>query len=472
MMAIRRLVSATYFLIAGYCYGEVTAYRGATLIDGMRNGVLENATILVKGDRFIAAGVDVVIPEDAAVVDVTGKWIVPGLIDAHVHFMTSGRMYTRPAFFDLTDKVPYEEEIEWIKSNIPGTLRANLCSGVTSVISLGGPSLEYDTRDLAAQTAAAPTVFVGHGVIAPLPEFLAQEMIPPWDGELTLKPAMSAKDGIAHVREGVARGADLIKTAIDNRGSRMLSALLWYVGWQKFQGAVVEEAAKHGLKVTTHAHALEYARGVAEAGAASLQHVPADQPVDQAFIDLLRAKEVLVTPTLAIRKRTFIELFNKDLELLPIELACSVPGVVDSWHEPVPPADEQSLRYREQGKMAAANAKALYEGGVSLAVGTDTGMIGIAAGSAMHLELRDMQRAGIPADYLIHAATFNSARIADREDEYGSIEAGKFADFLILGANPLEDIGNLQTIEWVVKYGKAFSQSELLPPQSPATWPE
>lgn len=79
MIAIRWLVSTTYFLIAGYCYGEVTAYRGATLIDGMRNGVLENATILVKGDRFIAAGVDVVIPEDAAVVDVTGKWIVPGL---------------------------------------------------------------------------------------------------------------------------------------------------------------------------------------------------------------------------------------------------------------------------------------------------------------------------------------------------------------------------------------------------------
>ena len=468
MMAIRWLMGATFLALASLCHGEVTAYRGATLIDGTRNGVLENATILVNGDRFIAAGADVPIPEDAAVVDVTGKWIVPGLIDAHVHFMTSGRMYTRPAFFDLTDKVPYEEEVDWIKSNIPATLRANLCSGVTGVISLGGPSLEYDTRALAQRTAAAPTVFVGHGVIAPLPEFVARAMIPPWDGELTLKPAMSAEAGAAHVRAGVARGADLIKTAIDNRGSQMLSALLWHVGWREFQGAVVEEAARHGLKVTTHAHALEYARGAVEAGAASLQHVPADQPVDQAFIDLLKAQEVPVVPTLAIRKRTFIELFSKDLELLPIERTCSVPGVLDSWQEPVPPADEQAIRYREQGKVAAVNVKALYEGGVALAVGTDTGMIGIAAGSGMHLELRDMQRAGVPADYLIHAATFNSARIAGREDKYGSIEAGKFADFLILGADPLADIGNLQAIEWVVKHGRVFGQSELLPPQPPA----
>ena len=146
-----------------------------------------------------------------------------------------------------------------------------------------------------------------------------------------------------------------------------------------------------------------------QAGAASLQHIPADQPVDQAFIDLLKANDVIVVPTLAIRKRTFIELFTKELELLPIERTCSVPGVVESWNELIPPADDQSLRYREQGAMAAANARALFEAGVALAVATDTGMIGIPAGSGMHLELRDMHRAGIPADYLIHAATFNSA---------------------------------------------------------------
>ena len=463
MIDLRWTASMVLSLLAGYSHADVTAYQGATLIDGTHRGAVENATVLVGEDKFIAVGAGVVVPEGAKVVDVSGKWIVPGLIDSHVHFMTSGRMYTRPAFFDLTDKVPYEEEIEWIKTHIPDTLRANLCSGVTGVVSLGGPSIEYETRDLASRTEAAPTVFVGHGVIAPMPGFIAERMIPPWDGELTLKPGMSVEAAAAHVQEAVARGADLIKTAIDNRGSRMITALLWFADWREFQQAVVAEAAKHRLRVTTHVHALEYARGAVQAGAASLQHIPADRPVDQAFIDLLKANEVIVVPTLAIRKRTFVELFTKQLELLPIERQCSVPGVVESWDEPVPPADDQSMRYRRQGAIAAANVRALYEGGVSLAVATDSGMIGIPAGSGMHLELRDLHRAGVPADYLIHAATFNSAQIAGKEDAYGSVEAGKFADFLILGADPLADIGNLQQIEWVIRHGKAFRQSELLP---------
>ena len=395
-----------------------------------------------------------------------GKWIVPGLVDAHIHFMTSGRMYTRPAFFDLTDKVPYEEEVEWIKAHIPDTLRAFLCSGVTSVLSLGGPSLEYNTRDLARGVDAAPTVFIGHGVIGHMPMFVAERMIPPWDGELTLKPALSVEAGIAHVQDAVAQGADLIKTAIDDRGSALLAAAMWWWDWRELEAAIIEEAAKHGLGVTAHAHALDYARGLVELGVASLQHIPADKPVDEAFVALAKDKGIIVVPTLALRKRTFIELFTKDIDLLPIEERCSVPGVVESWYEPLPPADDQSARYREQGEMAAANAKRLFEAGVSLGVGTDSGMIGLAAGTSMHLELRALSDAGIPADYVIQAATLHSARVAGRDGEYGSVEAGKFADFLILSLDPLQDVANLQAIERIVKHGKDFGQTELLPVDS------
>ena len=189
---------------------DVTAYTGATLIDGTGRGAVDNATVLVTGDRIAAAGSGVEVPAGARRVDVRGKWIVPGLIDAHVHFMTSGRMYTRPAFFDLTDKVPYEEEVEWIKAHIPDTLRAFMCSGVTSVLSLGGPSLEYDTRDLARSLDRAPTVFIGHGVIAHAPRLVAERMIPPWDGELTLIPVVSVRGRGCGVsgRRGTGRRSD------------------------------------------------------------------------------------------------------------------------------------------------------------------------------------------------------------------------------------------------------------------------
>lgn len=443
---------------------QVVVYQGATLINGTGNDPVSNARIIVRGDRILAAGSEIEVPENADIVDVTGKWITPGLIDAHVHFMTSGRMYTRPAFFDLTDKVPYEEEIRWIKDHLPDTLRAFSCSGVTGVISMGGPSIEYETRALAATMPDAPTVFNAHGIVGHMPRYLAERMIPPWDGELTLKPVVSKDEALAVVQDALANGAHLIKTAADDRGSHLVSGLMWWWNWQELESTIIEEGAKHGLRVTAHSHALEYSRELMKLGVSSLQHVVADFPVDDAFIQLARDKNIIVVPTLAIRKRTFIELFTKELQLEPIEETCSVPGIIDSWYEPLPAIDEQSTRYRLQGDMAAQNTKTLYDAGVTIAVATDVGMIGLAAGSSMHLELRDLNEAGIPTDYLIHAATFNSARVAGVEDDYGTIEAGKYADFLILAADPIADIANLQKIEQVVKHGQAFNQNELLPP--------
>lgn len=458
---------SAYALLWSICCGtalaEVTAYTGATLIDGTGRPATANATVLVESDRILAAGSGVDVPEGARVIDVTGKWIVPGLIDAHIHFMTSGRMYTRPAFFDLTDKVPYEEEVAWIKAHIPDTLRAFMCSGVTGVLSMGGPSLEYNTRELAATMDDAPTVFIGHGVITHVPRFVAERMIPPWDGELTLKPVMSVEEGIAEVTGAVARGADFVKTAVDDRGSALLAALMWWWDWRELEAAIIEEAARHGLMVTTHVHALDYAHGLVELGVASLQHIPADKPVDEAFVELAKDRGVIVVPTLGLRKRTFTELFTKEIDLLPIEERCSVPGIVESWYEPLPPMDDELAHYRQEGEMAAINSKTLFEAGIPLAVGTDTGMIGLAPGSSMHLELRALNQAGIPAAYLIEAATLTAAKVAGRDDEYGSVEAGKFADLLVLSADPLEDVANLQAIERVVKYGKEFSQEALIP---------
>ncbi len=442
---------------------DVTAYVGATLIDGTGRAPVENATVLVQDDRVLFAGDDVGVLEGARTVDVSGRWIVPGLIDSHIHFMTSGRAYTRPAFIDLTDKVPYSEEIAWIKAHLPETLHAFMCSGVTSVLSLGGPSLEYDARELARRMDDAPTVFIGHGVIAHAPRFVAERAIPPWDGELTIKPVVSPEEAVAAVEEAVDRDADLIKTAMDDRGSLVNRSLLWWYDWRELERTVIEAAARHGLRVTTHAHALEYARGMIELGVASLQHVPADQPVDEAFIELAKEKGVIVVPTLGLRERTFVELYTKEIDLLPIEEVCSVPGVVDSWYEPFPAADGQSDRYRVQGAMAAANTKTLFDAGVTIAAATDAGMIGLAAGSSMHLELRALNQAGIPAEDLIRSATLNSAAVAGKDDEYGSVEPGKFADFLILSADPIADIANLQRIEQVVKHGRAFSQGALLP---------
>ncbi len=444
--------------------GALIALVGASIIDGTGGDVVPNGTVLVRGETVLAVGADVAIPDGAARRDVAGRWIVPGLIDAHVHFMTSGRSYTRPGFVDLTHLVSYEEEVNWIKARTPITLRRFLCSGVTSVVSMGGPEIEYTARGLADAMDDAPTVFNAHGVIAPVPEFLARQVFDPWDGELPIRPVRSEERARIEVAEAVRRDAMLIKTAVES-GSGLFQNLL-LGDFQPVHKELVETGSKFGLRVTSHVHALEPARSLIELGVSSLQHIPSDLPVDAAFLDLLIKEDAVVVPTLALRQRSFVDLFDQEFDLLPIETRCGDPEVIQSWADagPLPPLqDPRHLNHRAQTRVAIANTKALYEGGARLAVGTDAGLMGLLHGPSMHLELQAMNDAGIPPKDLITAATLNGAIMAGTEEFYGSVEPGKFADFLILSANPLEDIANLQAIETVVKHGRVFAQTDLLP---------
>ncbi|MDJ0789615.1 MAG: amidohydrolase family protein [Myxococcota bacterium] len=464
----RSLVAAVIVLTLGAAGAEASAedglvaYRGATLIDGRARLPVENATVLVRGDRFVSAGADVEIPDGARVVDVSGTWIVPGLIDAHVHFMISARLYTRPNMLDLTEVVPYEAEVAWIQENLDETLRSTLCAGVTGVISAGGPFIEYEARDRARAMPDAPTVFVSHGPITQVPVFMAQRFFPLFDGDVTLKSARSPEAGAALVREGAEREADLIKTVYDAGGS-ILRRWLQY-RYVSIHEAIVSESAKHGFKVTTHAHELEPARNVVAAGVDSLQHVPADEAVDEAFVTLLRERRVIVVPTLAIRQRTFSEVFEGSIELLPIERRCTDPSIIRSWSEVEGlsgPTDARIQRVADGTAMATANTKALHEGGVEIAAGTDAGNIALPHGASLHLELRKLSEVGLSPMDVLAAATIRAAKVAGREADHGSIEAGKFADFLVLSEDPLADVANLQAIDLVVKHGRAFAPDEL-----------
>ena len=447
--------------------GVLTAFVGAILIDGTGRDAITNATILIKGEKIIAAGEGVDIPADATRVSLQGKWIVPGLIDAHMHFMTSGRIYTRPGFIDLRDIVSYQEEVKWIQKRLPVTLRGFLCAGVTSVVSMGGPEIEYTARELAQSMDHAPTVFNSHGVLAPVPEFVARQIFDPWDGELTVKPMTSSQMARAHVIAAVNRGADLIKTAVDGSGGFVQRVLIR--NYPPIHEALIEEASKYNLKVTSHIHELEPARRLMELGVSSLQHIPADAPLDDQFIALAKDKSVVFVPTLAMRQRTFVDVFEQNFDLLPVEQTCGDPEVIQSWFEPdeIPPL--QSGRHRnhlEKTKLAYVNTKALFDAGVPLAVGADAGLMGLLLGPSMHLELQAMNSAGIPPKDLIVAATLNGAKMAGRDTFFGSVEPGKFADFLVLSADPIDDIANLQAIDRVVKHGRVYTQSDLFPPRA------
>jgi cytosine/adenosine deaminase-related metal-dependent hydrolase len=115
---------------------RITALTGGTVIDGTGAPPIPDGTVLIEGDRITAVGPSgkISIPAAAQVIDARGKWIIPGLIDAHIHFFQSGGLYTRPDIIDLRAERPYSQEMAWIRERIPQTLARYLASGVTSVV--------------------------------------------------------------------------------------------------------------------------------------------------------------------------------------------------------------------------------------------------------------------------------------------------------------------------------------------------
>src|SRR5215471_5009876 len=146
----------------------VSVIQGATIITGTGSPAIRNGAIVVDGGRIRDIGPrnEVKVPNNAQIIDARGKWVIPGLIDAHVHFSQSGGLYTRPDIIDLRSRRTYEKEMEWIKQRLPFTFERYLLSGVTGVVDCGGPIWNFEVRDAAARTKRAPRVAVAGPLIS------------------------------------------------------------------------------------------------------------------------------------------------------------------------------------------------------------------------------------------------------------------------------------------------------------------
>src|SRR6202049_2762816 len=186
------------------------AIVGGTIVHPQRDAaraVAPNSVIVVTDGRISAVGTadSVTIPVGATIMDAHGKWIVPGLIDAHVHFFQSGNLYTRPDAADLRTAVPYASEVARNKARLAATFKVYLASGVTSVVDIGGPFWNFDVRDAAQRSPAAPRVSVAGPLISTVDD-------PPLDlGDPPIIKITTADEARALVRRELARQPDYIK---------------------------------------------------------------------------------------------------------------------------------------------------------------------------------------------------------------------------------------------------------------------
>jgi len=451
------------FIILMFSYTQQIAVTGGVLINTDGSPPIENAVIVIDGSRIAAVGShdEVAVPGDADIIDATGRWIIPGLIDSHVHFFQSGGLYTRPDVIDLRKHVPYEEvELQWIKDNLSDTFRRYLRSGVTSVVDFGGPMWNFEVRDKAAGTPEAPTVVVAGPLISTYQPAALTTGDPP------IIEVQTGEEARSLVREQAERDTDLIKIwYIVTRGRTVEDSL-------PIINATIDESRAHGLRVSVHATQLETARAAVKAGADILVHSVNDTEVDDEFIQLLKENGVIYVPTLMVFER-YPAVFNQQISMTTAEFHYAHPDVLSSLfdlrklpEEDIPPAIRQRMQSPQpipDDRVELRNLKLLHDAGVIIAAGTDAGNIGTIHGPAIFYEFELMSRSGLSPMDILKTATLNGAKVMGMGDDLGTIEPGKIADIVILNSDPLDDIANTADIGYVVKNGVVYRPEDLIP---------
>jgi imidazolonepropionase-like amidohydrolase len=381
------------------------------------------------------------------VVDASGKWIVPGYVDAHVHLFDSGSLYTSPDDYDLTHLVPHEKERRRIENGIARTLERFLCSGVTTVASLGGPRFEVALQ----KRSGAPRVVAAGPFLASFP---VGDMTLWTREDPVLVQVTTPDEAREKVREIFEAGVGLVKAGYAGPKPADFEPIL---------AALVDEAHQKGLRVAMHAEELAAARMALSAGVDVLAHTVSDRVLDEETVSL--AKRVVVITGLS-HFGSYRDVLEERVEILPIEERCGDPEVIATWDDlaRIPaaerPAMPASIRWgssREGRGILLENARRLHRGGVRLAVGTNGGNVGTLQGPSFHRELRALAEAGIPLAELLVAATANGARALGLLGERGTIEPGKAADLLILAQSPLESVEAFAAME------RAFAAGEERP---------
>jgi imidazolonepropionase-like amidohydrolase len=437
--------------------------RGGTLVNPDGSAPLADTVIVVRGGRIAEVGRAgrVRVPGGIQVIDAAGKWIVPGYVDAHVHFFQSGGLYTRPDAIDLRAATPYEAEIATIRSRVDDVFARYLASGVTAVADVGGPMWNFDVRERSAASQRAPHAAVAGPLISTWrPPVLNDAADPP------IIAATTADEARALVRAQIPRRPDFVKIWYVVRRGETPEQFLPVIR------AVIEEAHAAGIRVAVHATGLETARAAVQAGADILVHGVEDREVDAAFVALLRERGVIYTTTLDVYggyRRTF----TQQPGFTEREYALADPRVMgtlgDLRHLPdaiVPERIRQLIGTTPQQApldTLLRNLRAMRDAGVTIAMGTDAGNIGTLPGPSIYREFALMVRAGLTPREVLASATINGARLMGRADEIGLVARGRHADMVVLDADPLADVANLSRIALVVRGGHAWRQSELVP---------
>ena len=440
------------------------AIKNVNLVEVKYGKILPNSTVVITGDRIADVGPSsrIKVPPDAQVIDGTGKFLMPGMVDAHIHFFQSGGLYTRPDGLDLNHVVPYEKERSEGFANAGDYLNRYLRLGVTTVVDVGGPFSNFAIRDSVGKAAISPNILV----TGPLFSMIDRKKLELNDPPIVKVSSAGTADSLFQMM--LPYKPDFLK--------------IWYIAGPDIPAEksfplvqyIAGLAHRHNLKLAVHATELKTAQLAVEAGADILVHSVEDEIIPQSFITLLKQRKVSYTPTLIVMGnyyRTFsgrLDFHLQDLRWANAKAYGSLTDPNGLSDQELPPALRQ---LRKNGIPKAAhqmdsimriNVRNLMRAGVNVITGTDAGNIGTMHASSYFQELEAMLKAGLTTTEIIRASTINPAIAFGKDKDVGSAEKGKLADLVLLDRNPFEELSNLNSISLLIKSGIVLDATRIV----------
>jgi imidazolonepropionase-like amidohydrolase len=420
-------------------------FEGARLIVG-DGRVIENGAFVVSGSRLTAVGAAATVqrPAGAMRVDLTGKTVIPTLIDAHTHMgfentsSWAGKNYTRENVIDTLNRLAYY--------------------GVGAVFSTGTDphdlALQIQQEQAAGKIGGARFVFAaGAGPPNAGPNGnLLRELATM--GQPVVYAITNDADARQAARQVAAKKIPFIKVWVTSRnGSQPKTTPEAY-------RALIDEAHKNNIRVVAHAtDGLEDAKDLARAGLDGFIHGVLD--ADAEFVSLLKKNDGFITPAQGgLRNVPGQPAWFED----PFFQEAVPPATIERYRQQAATAkpNPNQAPYAERLKRPAAMIKTLVDGGVRIAIGTDAGAgPDYPPGWPTHREMETYVALGMTPQQVLTAATKSGAEALRLDKDMGTLEAGKLANLIVLDANPLDDIKNTRKISSVYVQGKAVDRNAL-----------
>jgi imidazolonepropionase-like amidohydrolase len=413
-IAILTFVSLLLGGTAGAAHAKTIALVGGTVVAIDGGAPLDNATVLIEGERITQVGpaASVAIPSGAKILPMNGKWLIPGLMNMHVHL---GLKLPGAAGDSLVNETDTQEVLR-----MAGNARLSLLSGVTTLRLVG----EDHGTDFALRSAIDSGEVMGPRIKT------AGEVIVPTGGHGSLEA--DGPYALAHVvREQIKNGADWIKIAIsggisDSRGSISAAPMT-----DEEMSVLIEVAHRNGIRVTAHNGSNEAARQALRFGIDGFEH---GYHLNVDVLKEMKAKGVWLVPTIVVTQPGALEFYRK---------IGSPP-----W-------------YLERVKITGADHWAMLQNairlGVNIALGTDQFPFEPNDGTTATIAEAELYvKAGMTPLQALQSGTTRAANMLGMEADVGRIAAGKYADIDALDADPVKDIHALRTLDFVMKGGEVI----------------